>query len=163
MDQDSVKLGLLMETAEKHQKLAEAAIGKLKEQAQGLEAVVRDLIRRAVLEEITIVQGETPRAVEALLRVKRAANARVTLWTIGLTAISAGIALFVAWWVLPTRAEIAELRTERDELASTVAVLKQQGARADLRLCGTGRLCVRVDINAPRYGDQKDYFVIRGY
>jgi hypothetical protein len=163
MDQDSVKLGLLMETAERHQKLAEAAIGKLNEQAQGLEAVVRDQIRCAVAEELKIVQAESQRAVEALQRVKRAANARVTLWTIGLTAISAGIALFVAWRILPTRAEIAALRTERDELASNVAVLNQRGARADLRLCGTGHLCVRVDMKAPRYGDQRDYFVIRGY
>jgi hypothetical protein len=163
MDQGSVKLGLLMETAERHQRLAEAAIGKLNEQAQGLEAVVRDQIRRAVVEEMKIVQAETQRAVEALQRVKRAANAHVALWTIGLTAISAGMALFVAWWVLPTRAEIAALRTERDELASNVAVLNQHGARADLRRCGTGHLCVRVDMNAPRYGDQRDYFVIRSY
>ena len=163
MDQDSVKLGLLMETAERHQKLAEAAIGKLNEQGQALEAVVRDQIRRAVAEELKIVQAESQRAVEALQRVKRAANARVTLWTIGLTAISASIALFVVWWVLPNRAEIGALRTERDELASNVAVLNQRGARADLRLCGTGHLCVRVDMKAPRYGDQRDYFVIRGY
>jgi hypothetical protein len=163
MDRDSVKLGLLMETAERHQKLAEAAIGKLNEQAQGLESVVRDQIRRAVADELKIVQAETQRAVEALQRVKRAANARVTLWTIGLTAISAAIALFIAWRVLPTRAEIAALRTERDELASNVAVLNQRGARADLRLCGTRRLCVRVDLKAPRYGDSSDYLVIRGY
>jgi hypothetical protein len=36
---------------------------------------------------MTIVQAETQRAVEALRRVKRAANARVTLWTLGLTGI----------------------------------------------------------------------------
>jgi hypothetical protein len=54
-----VKLGPLMETAERHQKLAEAAIGKLNEQAQGLVAVLRDQIRRAVVEEMTIVQAET--------------------------------------------------------------------------------------------------------
>jgi len=163
VDVDSVKLGLLMETAERHQKLAEAAIGKLNEQALGLEAVVRDQINRAVVEEMKTVQAETQRAVEALQRVKRAANARVTLWTIGLTAISAGIALFVAWWVLPTRVQIAALRTERDELASNIAVLDQRGARAGLRRCGTGHLCVRVDMTAPRYGNQRDYFVIRGY
>jgi hypothetical protein len=163
MDQDSVRLGLLMETAERHQKLAEAAIGKLNEQAQGLEGVVRDQIRCALVEAMTTVRAETQRAVEALQRVKRAANARVTLWTIGLTAISAAIALFVVWWVLPTRAEISALRTERDELATNVAVLNQRGARAELRRCGTGRLCVRVDMNAPRYGDQRDYFVIRNY
>jgi hypothetical protein len=163
MDQDSVKLGLLLETAERHQKLAEAAIGKLNEQVQGLDVMVRDQIRRAVVEEMKSVQVETQTAVEELQRVKRAANVGVTLWTIGLTAISAAIALFVAWWVLPTRAEIAALRTERDGLASNVAVLNQGGARADLRLCGTRRLCVRVDLKAPRYGESSDYLVIRGY
>lgn len=163
MDQDSVKLGLLMEAAERHQKLAETAIAKLSEQAQALVGAARDQIHRAVVDEMTLVRAETQRAVEALKRVKRAANARVTLWTMGLTAISVCIALFVAWWVLPTRAEIAALRAERDALASNVAVLNQRGARADLRLCGTGHLCVRVDTNAPRYGDQRDYFIIRGY
>ena len=163
MDQDSVKLGLLMETAQTHQKLAEAAIAKLSEQILGVEAVVRGQIRSAVVEEMKIVQAETQRAVEALQRVKRAANARVTLWTLGLTSVSAGVALFVAWWVLPTPAEIAALRTERDELTSSVAVLNQRGARADLRRCGTGHLCVRVDLKAPRYGESSDYLIIKGY
>jgi len=162
MDQDSVKLGLLMEAAERHQKLAQAAIANLNELTEGLAAVVRDQIRHALGEEMNTVKAETQSAVEALRRVKRAANARVTLWTLGITAISAGIALFVAWWVLPTPAEIARLRTERDELASNLALLSHGGARADLRRCGTGHLCVRVDMNAPRYGDQRDYFVIRG-
>jgi hypothetical protein len=163
MDQDSVKLGLLMETAERHQKLAEAAIGKLKGQTEGLEAVVRDQIRRALVEEMKTVQAETQGAIEALRRVKRAANVRVTLWTLGLTSVSAGIALFIAWWVLPTSAEIAKLRTERDELASNLATLNQRGARADLRRCGTAHLCVRVDLKAPRYGASSDYLIIKGY
>ena len=163
MDQDSVKLGLLMEAAERHQKLAQAAIANLNERTEGLAAVVRDQIRHALGEEMNTVKAETQSAVEALRRVKRAANARVTLWTLGITAISAGIALFVAWWVLPTPAEIARLRTERDELASNLALLSHGGARADLRRCGTGHLCVRVDMNAPRYGDRRDYFVIRGH
>lgn len=151
----------VLETAERQQKLAEAAIGKPNEQVQGLEAVVRDQIRRAVVEEMKSVQAETQKAVEALQRVKRAANARVTLWTIGLTVISAGIALFVVWWVLPTRAEIAALRTERAHEQRC----SPQSARcaADLRRCGTGRLCIRVDRSVLPYGDQRDYFVIRGY
>jgi hypothetical protein len=163
MDLDSVKLGLLMETAERHQKLAETAIRQLNEQVQGLIGGARDQVHRTVLDELATVRAGTQEAVEALRRVKRAANARVTLLTLCLTAISAGIALFVAWWVLPSPAEIAALRAERDDLASNVAVLSQRGARADLRRCGTGHLCVRVDMNAPRYGDQRDYFVIRGY
>jgi hypothetical protein len=77
--------------------------------------------------------------------------------------ISVAIALFIAWWVLPTRAEIARLRTERDELVSNIAALNQRGARVDLRRCGAGRVCVRVDLSAPRYGESSDYMVVKGY
>ena len=163
MDQDSVKLGLLMETAQTHQRLAEAAIEKLSEHTQALEAVARDQIQRALVDALKTVRAEAQRAVEALQKIKREANARVTLWTLGLTATSAAIALFVAWWVLPTPAEIARLRIERDELVSNLAVLNQRGARADLRRCGTGHVCVRVDLSAPRYGESSDYMVIKGY
>jgi hypothetical protein len=163
MDQDSVKLGLLMETAQTHQKLAEAAIQKLSEHTQALEFVARDQIQRALVDALKTVHVEAQRAVEALQKIKGAANVRVTLWTLGLTVISAAIALLIAWWVLPTPAEIARLRTERDELASNIAVLNQRGARADLRRCGAGRVCVRVDLSAPRYGESSDYMVIKAY
>ena len=163
MDQDSVKLGLLMETAQTHQKLAETAIEKLSQHTQSLESAVRDQIQRALVDALETVHVEAQRAVEALQKMKRAANMRITLWTLGLTATSAAIALFIAWWVLPTPAEISRLRTERDELASNIAVLNQRGARADLRRCGAGRVCVRVDLSAPRYGASSDYLVIKGY
>jgi hypothetical protein len=163
MDQDSVKLGLLMETAEMHQKLAETAIEKLSQHTQSLEAAVRDQVQRALVDALKTVHAESQRAVDALQKIKRTANARVTLWTLGLTATSVAIALFVAWWVLPTPAEIARLRTERDELASNIAVLNRRGGRADLRRCGPGRVCVRVDLSAPRYGGSSDYMVIKGY
>ncbi|MGH9208109.1 MAG: hypothetical protein ACRD1G_16385, partial [Acidimicrobiales bacterium] len=88
----------------------------------------------------------------ALQRLKRAANLRVTFWTLGITAISAAIVLGVAWWVLPSPGEIAALRAQRDELASNVELLNHRGARADFRRCGGQHLCVRVDLKAPRYG-----------
>ena len=163
MDQDSVKLGLLMETAQTHQRLAETAIEKLSQQTQSLEAAVRDQIQRALVDALKTVHVEAQRAAAALRTMKREANARVTLWTLALTVTSAAIALFIAWWVLPTPAEIARLRTERDELASNLAALNQHGARADLRRCGAGRVCVRVDLSAPRYGESSDYMVIKGY
>jgi len=152
-----------METAQTHQKLAEAAIEKLSEHTQALEAVARDQIKRGLVDALKTVHTDAQRAVEALQKVKRAANARVTLWTLCLTGISVAIALFVAWVVLPTPAEIVRLRTERDELASNIAVLNQRGARADVRRCGVGRVCVRVDLSAPRYGESSDYLVIKGY
>ena len=163
MDQDSVKLGLLIEAAQAHQKLAEAAIEKLNEHAQGLQAVVRDQLQDALAEGLAGLHAETQGAVQALQRVKRAAVARTAFWTLGFSAIVAVIALFVAWMVLPTPAEIAALRAERDELASNVEALNQHGARADVRRCGTGRLCVRVDLNAPRYGATSDYLIVKGY
>ena len=158
-----MKLGLLVEAAERHQKLAEAAIAKLDKQTQGLRSAVADEVRQAVGEQMKFVQADAQRAVEALQKVKRGVNARVALSTLGATAISAGITLIVAWWVLPTRGEITALRAERDELASNVAVLNQRGARADLRRCGTGHLCVRVDLKAPRYGEASDYLIVKGY
>jgi len=163
MDKDSVKLGLLMETAQTHQKLAEAAIEKPTEHTRALEAVAGDQIQRALGDALKTVQAQAQRAVGALQKIKGAANARVTLWTLGLTVISVAIALFIAWWALPTPAEIARLRAERDDLASNIAVLNQRGARADLRRCGAGRVCVRVDLSAPRYGESSDYMVIKGY
>jgi hypothetical protein len=128
-----------------------------------LEAVARDQIQRALVDALRTVHTEAQGAAEALRRMKREANARVTLWTLALTMTSAAIALFIAWWVLPTPAEIARLRTERDELASNLAALNHGGARADLRRCGAGRVCVRVDLSAPRYGESSDYMVIKGY
>lgn len=163
MDQDSVKLGLLIEAAQTHQKLAEAAIEKLSKQTQCLEAVVKEQIRIALAEGLKSLRVETKGAVEALQRAKQAANARTAFWTLGVIAAAATTALFVAWWVLPTPSQIAMLRTERDELATNIVVLNQRGARADLRRCGAGRLCVRVDLKAPRYGDSSDYLVIQGY
>ena len=150
MDQDNVKLGLLMEAAQTHQKLAEAVVEKLNEHTQGLETVVREQIQRALADGLKGVHAETKGAVEALQRIKRAANARTAFWTLGVTAITAAIALFVAWRLLPTPTEIAALRTERAALASNIAVLNQRGGRADLRRCGTGHLCVRVDLKAQR-------------
>lgn len=163
MDSGSMKLGLLMETAQSHQKLAEAAIGKLHEHTQGLEAVVRDELRHVLVDELTAVRAEIQDAMKSLQALKRAANARTTLWTLGVGAIAATNALLIAWWFLPKPVEIAGLRAEREELASNIAILERHGARADLRRCGAGRICVRVDLKARRYGNHPDYLVIRGY
>jgi hypothetical protein len=78
--------------------------------------------------------------------------------------LCSAIPLCVACWVLPSRAQIAALRTKHDELAVKIAQLEERGGRMDLRHCGEGaRLCVRVDRKAPMYGEQADYLVVRGY
>ena len=80
-----------------------------------LDAVVRDQVRSTLCEELAALKRQANQAAAALESMRRAANLRVTLWTAGLTAIAAAIALSVAWWVLPSRAEIAKLGAEPDD------------------------------------------------
>jgi len=66
--------------------------------------------------------------------------------------------------VLPSKSEIDALRIERDALALNLSRLQQLGGRVDWHHCGDeARLCVRVDRKAPVYGDQSDFFVVKGY
>ena len=71
MDQDSVRLGLLMETAQTHQKLAEAAIEKLSEHTQALEAVARDQIQRARQEFLEVLTPEQRTRFQEFMRQQR--------------------------------------------------------------------------------------------
>src|SRR5580765_7160861 len=91
MDNESVKLGLLMETAQSHQRTVEALLEKLKAHTQGLDAVVRDQIRHVVVEELETVRAENEGAVSALQALKRAAHARMTFWSLGVAAIALGV------------------------------------------------------------------------
>lgn len=164
MEDETIKLGLLMEAAHAQQALAETALEKLNAHVRELDTVVRDEIRHTLVEELQIVVNETGRSAEALRRLRRAANLRIGLWTLGLTLVCSAIPLSLAWWFLPSPSEISALSARRDELASAVARLEQRGARVDLRRCGgTNRLCVRVDRKAPAYGEAGDYLVVKGY
>lgn len=164
MDDETMKVGLLMEAAQSHQKLAEASLRKLKAHTHDLDNLVREEIRRTVVDELQALAADSQRAVDALQRLRRAANARVALWSVGITASCSALALGLAWWVLPSQSEISALRTKRDEFAVAIERLGKQGGRIDLRRCGIEqRLCVRVDRKSPAYGTSADYFVVQGY
>jgi hypothetical protein len=164
MDDTTMKLGLLMETAQAQQKAAEASLRKLKAATTELTGVVREEARRVFLEEIHALSTDSKRAADALQAARRTANRRTLAWSIGITVLCSAIPLSLACWVIPSRAEIAVLRARHDELVATIANLERQGGRIDLRRCGDGgRLCVRVDRKAPTYGEQSDYLIVRGY
>ena len=164
MNEESIQIGLLMETAQTHQKLAEASLQKLKTHLQGLDTVVRDEIRRTLVAEMPALTSAAQRATEALHAAKRAANLRVTLWSVGIITASSAIPLAIAQCVLPSQAQLAVLRAKHDELASGIARLEKLGARVELRQCGDAkRLCVRVDRKAPAYGEKADYLIVQGY
>jgi hypothetical protein len=161
---ETLKLGLLMEAAHAQQTLAESVLEKLKVHLEGLDDIVRDEIRRTLVDEIQVLGSESQRAAEALRRLGRSANARVAGWTIALTVACVAIPLLAQWWLLPSPNELASLRARKDELTASIARLEERGGRIDLRRCGgTDRLCVRVDRSAPAYGQSGDYLVIKGY
>jgi hypothetical protein len=161
---DTMKFGLLMEAAHAQQALAENALERLKAHVSDLDDIVREEIRRTLVEELQTLGEESKRAAEALRRLGRSANTRVVLWSVGLTFLCAALPMVGEWWFLPSQSELAALRAKRDDLAASIARLEQRGGRIDLRRCGgTDRLCVRVDRKAPIYGEAADYFVLKGY
>ena len=163
-DDTAMKVGLLMESAQVHQRLAEGELEKLRAHTQDLDSVVRDEIRRTLVEELQMLTAETTRATRALEKIRGSAAWRVTAASFAAAILCALVPIAVARWALPSAADIAALRARRAELSENVAKLEQQGGRIDWRRCGDARrLCVRVDRKAPTYGEKADYYVIEGY
>jgi hypothetical protein len=163
MDDKTVKLGLLTEAAQQHQRLAEVGLARLEQQLRDLDQTVREEVRRSLQDELLTLTSESQRTAAALAGARRAVSIRTALWSLGVTACCcAAMAGAVLWW-LPSRSEIAALRLKRDGLAAAIASLEQHGAQLDVRRCGSaGRLCVRVDRKAPAYGPAGDYLVAKG-
>jgi hypothetical protein len=155
---------LLSEAARRQQQEARAMIDQLAAVARDLEHTVRQEIRSALVEEFEALGDVSHRAVEALGSVRRAASVRIALWAVAVVSVCSMIPVAVAWSVLPSRAELARVRAERDRLEASVALLERRGGNVDLRRCGPdSRLCVRIERAAPAYGAQADYLIVKGY
>jgi hypothetical protein len=164
VDDDTMKFGLLMESAQAHQKLAETHLEKLRAHTQDLDGLVREEIRRTLVDELKTLTAESDRAALALREMKRAANMRGVMWNIGIAILCTAIPTAIARFVLPSQSDIAAMRVQRDSLAQNIARLEQRGGKVDWRSCGDpGRLCVHVDRRAPVYGEKSDYFIVKGY
>ena len=164
IDDATMRVGLLMESAQAHQKLAESQLERLRAHTQDLDGVVRDEIRRTLVEELQMLSAETARATRALEKIRRSVAARTTLWSLAAAILCTAAPIAIARWALPSAADVEALRARRAELAADVAKLEQQGGRIDWRRCGDARrLCVRVNRKAPAYGEKADYYVLEGY
>jgi hypothetical protein len=164
LDEATLRFGLLMESAQAHQKSAEAQLEKLRAHTDDLDGVVREEIRRTLVEELQILTAESTRAAQILRRAGRAAFVRGTVWSAVMAVLCTGIPAGIMRWALPSEVQIAALRTRRDELVASVATLERQGGRIDWRHCGArARLCIRVDRRTPAYGENADYYVVAGY
>jgi hypothetical protein len=164
IDDTTMKLGLLMESVQAHQQLAESHLEQLRAHTRELDAVVRDEIRRTLIEELQSLWDESRRAAQALQRIRRGATVRAGLWSIVTAILCTAIPIGILRWALPSGAEVSALRARRDELSASIAILEGRGGRIDWRRCGErARLCVRVDRKAPTYGENADYLVVAGY
>jgi hypothetical protein len=162
VDDDAMKLGLLLESAHAHQRLAEGLLERLRVQVAELPGLARDEIRATMLEELGALQEDGRRAGETLRRLRYVADLRVALWTLAITTLSCAVPLGVAWWLLPSRAEVAALGARREALEAAVARLKAEGGEMEWRRCGSARrLCVRVDRKAGAFGESGDFLIVK--
>ena len=164
MNDETMKLGLLMESVQVQQKLVEESLASLKAHARDLDGIVRDEIRRTLVEEFESITRESRRAASALQSMGRAVSLRAAVWSLALSALSAVIPGALLWWNLPSQAQMSALRMQRDELTAGIAGLQAAGGGVAWRRCGAAqRLCVRVDRTAPAFGDQADFLIVKGY
>ena len=161
---ETMKFGLLMESAQAHQKLAEAHLDRLRAHTEDLDGVVRDEIRRTLIDELQALTAESDRAIRSLRDMKRTLQIRSAAWNAAIVVLCTAIPSAIVHWSLPSASDIAALRARRDVLAQNVAHLEQSGGKAEWRRCGDlHRLCIRVDRQTPVYGELADYYVVKGY
>ena len=128
LDDATMKVGLLMESAQAHQKLAEGQLERLRAHTQDLDSVVRDEIRRTLVEELRALTAEAARATQALQKIRGAGVLRGAAWSLAVALLCTVLPIGVARWALPSAAEIATLRSRRDELAASLASSSSKGA-----------------------------------
>lgn len=158
-----MKVGLLLESAHAHQRLAEGVLEKLKAHVCELAGIAREEIRATMLDELNALKDESQRAAETLRRLRYVADLRVALWTLTMTALACAVPFCAAWWVLPSRAEVAALSARRDALEAAVARLRAEGGDIEWRHCGGARrLCVRIDRKAGAFGESGDLLIVKG-
>ncbi len=164
VDEATTQAGLLVEAAQRQQQQTQMAVERLEAMTQGLDQIVRQEIRNAFAEEFQMLGAASQRAAEALRSVRRVASMRIALWAVAVTAACSAVPVAVAWVALPSRADLAQVRRDRDELAAGVTRLREEGGGVDLRRCGAeGRLCVRVERSGPAFGAHADYLIVAGY
>jgi hypothetical protein len=162
-EDQTLKLGLLLETAQTQQGLAGQALERLREHTSGLDAIVREEIRHTLLEELQGLSDDSARAAASLRHLQHSSGARRLLWSSALLLPVLAVPL-VGSWLLPSASQVAALSAQRDALNANIVRLAAQGGRLELRHCGTAqRLCVRVERRGPSYGEEGDFLVVKGY
>ena len=109
-----------------------------------------------------------PLTVEQAGKKIRSTGLLGALFLLAVGVVVATIAVAGIWWGTSSlRDEAAELRAEVAALKAQANEFSKKAGKAVLSTCGEkGRLCIRVDERAGRYGDAKNnelFMVISGY
>jgi hypothetical protein len=146
------------------QQLAEHSLLRLESHTASLDEIVREEIRRAFIAECGELVEQAHLAGEALAHLQRSARRHFGVLSLLTVILSvAGVLLLAGGW-LPSPRESARLRAEQVRLTESIADLSKRGGQLQMRRCGPqGRLCVRVDLTAPSYGQAGDFLVLKGY
>ncbi|MGI4794764.1 MAG: hypothetical protein ACRYG8_11920 [Janthinobacterium lividum] len=124
-----------------------------------IENTVRDGFSPPVAEFRRSVQGVTAEATKTargldVIRGDFALQRRWVLWGFGITLIGCLASLVTTYELVD-----GFYQARYDALRSQVIYLDAVN-RADVAPCGDGRLCARIDDNAPRVGDKKQFRLI---
>ena len=164
MDDATMKLGLLLESADANQNLARTGIERLNEHVRDLDGLVRSEIRSTLLDELHEIHVEISKAAQALRNLRRSIAFRLGAACLVALTVTIGIPAALTWHFVPSAAELSALRAERDALSSNIARLQEQGGRLEWRHCGErSRLCVRVEPGEPAFGGHSDFRIVKGH
>lgn len=145
---------------------------KTDEQLYTLMAQAEDL--QAHAEKLQNRAQETfaalPLAVEQAENKIRSTGLQGALFVLAMGGVVAAVAVAGIWWGTSSlRDEAAGLRAEVAALEAQANEFSKKAGKAVLSTCeekGKGRLCIRVDERAGRYGDTQNgelFMVIHGY
>ncbi len=160
---ETLRVGLLLETAQAQQRVGEELFERLRDHLRALDAMVRAEVARAACESLGALSSEAEQAQATLRRLGQGTTIRLLAWNTAAMALSVAVTFAIVHLLLPSRAQVSELRARRELYAADIRRLRQFGGAVDLRRCGTtGKLCVRVHPNGPRYGRHGDYLLVNG-
>src|ERR1700757_1899192 len=100
MEDETLKLGLLMEAAQAQQTLAATTLDRLREHTAGIDAIVRQEIRATLLEELQAFDEDSPKAGGALPRLPRDSKPRLVRVERLVLSVAALLPGGIAWWLL---------------------------------------------------------------
>lgn len=132
------------------------------EQAESTEQAVRSAFEKhesALLSALSESEQTTKNAISAQSR--RLQRVALTSWVaviipVALTLLLASGAL---WWMGQSVAgKVAEIERHN----TTLRELQEVGGKIELTRCD-GRLCAKIDLEAPKFGQSGEYRILEGY